>query len=271
MALGPSFAVRLLIVSFSIATATISSAQNCAAGPAAGRSNLALASGVVSVAALRVPQGAWAHLGRAAEAAHLGQEAQFSREIDQALKIAPTFAEAYLLRASWEVALRRNQAAIEDVLLAQQLRPGIFWGGVILAGAYNGLRRYADAATVLQGLRNIEHDTWQAKYEMARAAIGLKDASEALRWGTAAFRSAPENCLDARLLLADGYLLTHRWTDAMTQLQSYIDSKLPQDHRAEVLAMMERIRLRVEQEEHSNVALAEPARTGSSPGGQSPR
>jgi len=192
----------------------------------------------VSVASLRIPEKAWTHYEKAHDALQTNHLEEYDRETAKALQIAPAFAAVYLLRATHELSVHRFDVAIADVLAAQRIEPGTAWSGVLLASAYNGSRRFDDAAAILRNLAGAEADTWQAKYEWTRAAIGRGDVAAALRWSEMALDMAPEGCAEAHLLRANALNLAQRWPAAIAELEAYLDSGNPR-HRAEVLALLE--------------------------------
>jgi tetratricopeptide (TPR) repeat protein len=195
----------------------------------------------VSVASLRIPEKAWTHYERAQDALQANHLEEYERETAKALQIAPKFAAVYLLRATHELRVHHCDVAIADVLAAQRIEPGAAWSGVLLASAYNGTRRFDDAAVILKNLVGAEADTWQAKYEWTRAAIGRGDVEGALHWSEMALDMAPEGCAEVHLLRANALNLAQRWPAAIAELQTYLDSGNPR-HRAEVLVLLERTR-----------------------------
>lgn len=197
----------------------------------------------VSVTTLRIPEKAWTHFDRALEAMQAKRMREYERETAKALAIAPAFADVYLLRAIHEVSEHQFDAAIADVEQARRVEPGISWAGVILASAYNGEHRWADAVVILDNLHGAEADTWQARYERTRSAIGGRDVEEALHWSEQTVSMAPANFAEVHLLRADALSLARRWPAAITEMETYLDAEQAQPHRAEVLAMLEHARL----------------------------
>jgi predicted Zn-dependent protease len=200
----------------------------------------------VTVASLRVPQAAWKHFDRAKSAEEHNRPEEFERETAKALEIAPDFAEIHMLRAKQLARARRFTEEVDEAIAARRADPGVMWAGVMLAGAYNSLRRYKDARLVLDTEHGIEADSWQAMYERARAEVGLRNAEAALHWSGMMLKAAPEKFPDARLVRANALMLAERWSEAKTQMQIYLQSKPPQDHRTEVLAMQKLVAARIE-------------------------
>ena len=60
---------------------------------------------------------------------------------------------------------------------------------------------------VVLSLDGSEAECWQAKYEHARAAIGLGDLDEALKWSSDAWEAAPHDFTDAILMRANALML----------------------------------------------------------------
>jgi tetratricopeptide (TPR) repeat protein len=196
----------------------------------------------ISVASLKIPEKAWIHYEKAREAAQENRIDAYERETRKALEIAPAFAEVYVLRASYELNLRRYDAAIADAVEARRIQPGVEWAGVVLAGAYNGAHRYVDASVIAENLHGSEAGTWQAKYERARAAIGRGDVEGAMRWSASAVATAPEDCAEVHLLRANALSMTRRWPAAIVELETYLDLDKGPQHRAEVQVLLERTR-----------------------------
>jgi len=200
----------------------------------------------VTVASLRIPQAAWKHFDKAKSADEHNRPEEFQRETAKALEIAPQFAEIHLLRAKQLAREKKFAEEADEVVSARSSDPGVMWAGVMLAGAYNGLRRYNDARLVLDAERGIEADSWQAMYERARAEIGLRHAEAALRWSGMVLRSAPGEFADARLVRANALMLSERWSEAKIQMEMYLESNSSQEHRVQVLAMRDVLTAKIE-------------------------
>lgn len=244
-----------MILGVICAVATVLSAVGARAQQMPQRFNVPPSAGAtVSVATLRVPDKAWKHFAKAKSAAEHNRPDESSREIAQALAIAPDFAAAYLLRADLQVKQHAFAEAIDSVAQARRSEPEIPLAGILLAGAYNGLHRYSDAILVLEKLHGAEAQSWQATYERARAATGLSDIDEALRYSARALESAPEHFPDVYLVRANALMLAHRWTDAEVQLQTYLTASGPILHRDEVSTALIAVHERIRERDLANVA-----------------
>jgi len=208
----------------------------------------------VSVATLRVPEKAWKHFDKAQDALDHNRLAESDRETAKAIAIAPDFAAAYLLRADSELRANSYAAAVADVKEARRVEPDLMWSGIVLAGAYNGMRQYEDARLVLSRLHGPEAQSWQAAYERARTATGLNDVDGALHWSAVAVDSAPEKFLDVLLLRSNALVKAKRWTDAQTELELYLQLKGTVERRADVVATLERVKGLAREDELQKVA-----------------
>ena len=194
----------------------------------------------VSVASLRIPEKAWQHFSKATSLIHRNRLAEADLETQKAIAIAPDFAAAHLLRANVQVREHSFLAATASVAEARRTSPDLQWSGVVLAGALNGLRRYQEARAALEALTGDEARSWQASYERARSAIGLHDTSEALRWSEAALAGAPADFTDALVVRANSLTLACRWSEAASQLVTYLQTEGSSLRRTEVLTALER-------------------------------
>ena len=218
---------------FAIASAGVGRGQLMTPDPTLGQGHTYTYRGpaTISVAALKIPASAWKHFEKARSLALKHRPAESEKESAKALAIAPAFAAAHVLQASQQLALQNFAGAIANVDEARKSEPGAQWSGLILAGAYNSLHRYSEALEVILSLDGAEAECWQAKYEHARAAIGLGDVDEALKWSSVAFEAAPRDFADAILVRANALMLAQHWTDASDKLSAYLAKPGAQPHR----------------------------------------
>ena len=202
----------------------------------------------ISVATLKIPATAWKHFEKARSLAVKHRPAESEKESEKALAIAPTFAAARILQASQQLALRDFTGAIESVDRARKSEPDAQWSGLVLAGAYNSLHRYGDAMDVVLSLDGSEAECWQAKYEHARAAIGLGDLDEALKWSSDAWEAAPHDFTDAILMRANALMLAKHWAEASDKLYAYLARPGAEPHREEAQAALSRVTQRMKED-----------------------
>jgi len=208
----------------------------------------------VSIATLQVPEQAWKHFEKARVLAIKHKPAESEQESAKALAIAPRFAAAHLLLASQELLLRQFDDVVANVVAARTTDPDAPWAAVLLAGAYNGMRRFKEALAALDDVSGAEAESWQTKYERARAATGLGDVEEALRWSEETLSIAPRDVIDAILVRANALMLAHRWSEAADQLSAYLATPAPLAHKDEALRALAVSTSRLHAEEPVNLA-----------------
>lgn len=169
----------------------------------------------------------------------MGHVDDFDRAMLKVLAIDPHFGEAYLLRAAQENTERHYEAALTDTFLAEHLDPGLTWAKVVRAGALNSLHRFADAWAVLETLDWAEAQTWEAKYERTRTALGRGDLPGSLRWSAETLKAAPSFELDSALVLRGNALQqAGRYAEAIPFWREYLASPRRQVYRQQVLAKL---------------------------------
>ncbi|GAC1649378.1 MAG: hypothetical protein NVS9B15_08580 [Acidobacteriaceae bacterium] len=196
----------------------------------------------ISAADLQIPAKAWDHFEKARTASATNNPRTVQTEIAQALAIAPRFGEAYLLLAAQQVRDRQYNSALQTIAAARELQPNLGWASVIVASALNQLGRFDEAAAELNRARAEEGDTWQAKFERARAETGRRDIEAALHWSLLAVESAPIGCTDARVVRANALQLAGRRAEAVHELETYLQLDRQGTSRAQVVAALDRIR-----------------------------
>ncbi len=193
----------------------------------------------VSLATLRVSARARAAYELARLAHRDRRDRECDRELAEALKSSPQFPEAFLLRAVRGIEQRRFEWALADANEAARLDPGLIWTPIVMAQAYNGTLRYRDAMRTLDALQGAASTSWQAKYERARAEVGLRHVEAAIYWSAQTLATAPAACPQAHLLYANALQLTGQWLEASRQMALYLASTPPsQPYRREVLAAL---------------------------------
>ncbi len=164
------------------------------------------------------------HYRAAREAALAHQAGAYERECGQALTLAPSAGEIFLLRATQEVAAARYDAAIWDIAKAQSLRPRIAFGTTILASTLNGMRLYEDAFLALRDMEAPEGESWQAMYERARAEVGMGDLQSSDIWSQRVLAAAPPTFSGAHLVRGQALAIAARWEEARVELALYQQS-----------------------------------------------
>lgn len=210
----------------------------------------------VSVASLRVSPKAREHYEKARHAAQEHRDGVYEREISKALAISPAFPEAYVLMADRDNKAYHYEDAIEHAAHARALDPSDAWAPIVLASAYNGLRRYDDAFLLLETLNRVTATHWQAQYEMARAETGRGDVEGALRWSRMALAAAPASWADAHLVMANALQLASQWREACREMELYLAADTTPAHKAAVEIALQHARQIAEQQEQERGKVA---------------
>jgi len=126
----------------------------------------------VSAQALRVPAKAWAYLKLARVKFSKSNFAGAQREIDRALQVDSTCAEAFSMRAFLRLSSRDFNGAIEDATRALALDPSDANANLALATAYNSVSEFQKAEAAAQQALGMRPDFWQGRLEMAKALYG---------------------------------------------------------------------------------------------------
>jgi hypothetical protein len=136
---------------------------------------------IVSAKGLGVPAKARRHLAAAnrdfAKLEFDGAE----REIDNALRVDPAFAQAYAMRAFVRLAEKDPNAAVEDARRAVSLDADDAESFVALAMSYNSLQEFPKAEDAAWHALSLRPDSWQGRLELAKSFYGQREFVLALR------------------------------------------------------------------------------------------
>ena len=209
----------------------------------------------VSVGLLRVSPKARQHFEKARLASERNQMDVFEREAAQALAAEPKYGEVYLLRAAVQLRSGRPEVALETVVGARAMQTDLPWSGVLMASIFNYQHRYREAMGELDRARGEEADSWQAKYERARAETGLRNPEDAIHWSELAVAAAPVGCTDVRLVRANAFQMAGRQREALVELEAFLALDRRGVHRPEVLAAIEQAHQRSEEQGSGLIAM----------------
>jgi len=193
----------------------------------------------ISAAELRIPEKARQHFEKARTASERKEPDTFARESAKALAVAPRYADVYLLRAAWELREGRYEAVLDTVAQARTIQSQLPWSAILIASALNQLHRYTEAVAELDRARSEEADSWQARYERARAETGRHDVGAALHWSELAVAAAPVGCTDARLVRANALQLAGQQTAVIAELETYLTLDRQGTRRTQVQALIQ--------------------------------
>jgi tetratricopeptide (TPR) repeat protein len=144
------------------------------AGPAAGRY-------IVSAKRLEVPAKARTRLAIAQREFKQTKFDEAERAIDGALRIDPTFAQAFTMRAFIRLAEKELNGAAEDARHAISLDVSDAESYVALAMSCNSLREFQEAEDAAWRALSMRPDSWQGRLELAKSFYGQREFVLALR------------------------------------------------------------------------------------------
>jgi tetratricopeptide (TPR) repeat protein len=181
----------------------------------------------VSVQQMQVPSRARSSLKRAREALAKQRVEEAWKEVDKALSIYPTYAEALMLRGVLK--LERNDAAGARADMEEAVKddPGFHMGYIVLGAAYNRLSLFDDAVRVLDRGIAMSPTSWQGYYEMGKAYLAKGEFQTAVRQLEKAQQFAPDTYGPLHLVKAHALLGLQAYNDAVAELEAYL-SKNPQ-------------------------------------------
>ena len=196
----------------------------------------------VSVAQYKVP-------GKARDAFHKAEKA-FSKQkfdeagadLDKALGIYPQYAEALTLRAILRLDHHNMQDAAADLDQAVKCDPNYGLAYVVMGAAYNLTSKYDDAIRSLQRGTALSPASWQAHYELAKAFLGKGDYESALRNIVHASQMAPSDYAPIHLLRAHALLGMKSYSDAMVELENYLEKTPEGENKAQVRHELEQVK-----------------------------
>lgn len=127
---------------------------------------------VVSVRHLRVPPRAVSHLEAAQKRFAKMQLAQTSVEIDRAIDIYPSFAEAFRMKALVSLAEKDFTGSVESAAHAISLDVADAYSWVALATAFNSLNEWPEAEAAASQALALDPSAWQGQLELAKSFYG---------------------------------------------------------------------------------------------------
>jgi tetratricopeptide (TPR) repeat protein len=129
----------------------------------------------VSVQRLSIPAEVRSHLKSARKEFGRMNLSGAAGEIDRALRIAPTCAQAFSMRAFIELAGGDFRGAVADAAHAAFLDSNDAQSYIALANAYNSLKEFSKASDAAGKALGIDSQSWQARLEMAKSLYGQSE------------------------------------------------------------------------------------------------
>ena len=176
----------------------------------------------VSVANLKVPGKAKSSLHKAQEYVEKGRLEDGRKELQKALQVYPTYAEAYTLLGIIDLDQQDTNGATASLEKAITYDPNSALAFMALGGAYNVTRKYDDAVRALNSAIRLAPQSWQAYFEMAKACLGKQDFSNALQQVTKAEQLATREFPTMHLVKANALLGLKEYGKAAAELETYL-------------------------------------------------
>jgi tetratricopeptide (TPR) repeat protein len=143
-------------------------------------------------------------------------------QFQKAIKISPTYYEAYAEAGVAEVNLNKPEDAEKDLNKSVELSEGKYPAALFyLAGLQNNQRKFDDALQTAQKGIALDGNAWRGQFEMARALTGLKRADEALPYAKHAAELAPDNS-QMYIVLMNANIGAHRYADAVAAIDAFL-------------------------------------------------
>jgi len=196
----------------------------------------------ISVAAYKVPSKARDEYKKAEEAISKGKNDEAQKHLAKALEIYPRYADAIAVGAVLKLDARDEQGAIADLQQAINYDENCAMAYLVMGAAFNRQAKFDDAIRALQRGETLSPNSWQAYFEMGKSLIGKAQYQDALRQLDKAQSLVPKDYALIHLVKAHAMLALNDYTDAMTELQQYLQKDPQGPHSAQAQKMLDQAR-----------------------------
>lgn len=177
----------------------------------------------VSVSQFRVPAKARKVFRKAEDALKKQKYDEAEKQVNEALQLFPTYADALTLRALLRLDGQRTQEALQDLQDAIKADANYPLAYVVMGAAFNRTSKFDDAVRALQRGIVLNPASWQAYFELGKAFVGKGEFADAIRSLDRAQQMAPDNYAPLHLVKAHALLAMKNYPDAMTELEKYLE------------------------------------------------
>jgi tetratricopeptide (TPR) repeat protein len=185
-------------------------------------------------------------------------------QFQKAIKIYPTYYEAYAEAGVAEVNLNQLDAAQQDLQKSIDMSEGKYPLAMFyMAGLFNNKRAFDDALTVGKKGNAIDENAWRGNFEIARALIGLKRGDEALPYAKKAVAGAPDNP-QMYVVLMNANLGAHDYAAALVAIDAFLKLNPSGQQADQVRHLREQVQVAAQRQAGATGA---PAATNSGPAG----
>ncbi|HYX71095.1 MAG TPA: tetratricopeptide repeat protein [Terriglobales bacterium] len=185
--------------------------------------NEADGSATVSVSQFRVPAKARDIYHKAERALDKQKYDEAEKQVNKALELFPAYADALTLRALLRLDAGRTPEALDDLQKAIHADASYALAYVVMGAAQNQTSKFDDAVRTLQRGISLNPASWQAYFEMGKAFVGKGDFPTAIRNLDQAQQMAPATYAPLHLVKAHALLGMKNYTDAMAELEKYLE------------------------------------------------
>jgi len=178
----------------------------------------------ITVAQYQVPEKAREELRKAREASTKGRMDEAQSHVAKALEIHPEYADALTFRAILRLTTKDTEGAVLDLQKAIQCDGSYAMAYMVLGSAFNIESKFDEAIRTLERGESLAPNAWQAYFELGKAYAGKADFKASLAQLNRAQTLAPDYHL-IRLVRAHVLMQLHQFTDAVADLQVYLEKK----------------------------------------------
>ena len=196
----------------------------------------------ISVAQFKVPPKARDEFKKAQEALTKGKNDEAQKHLARALEIYPKYADAITLGAILKLDGKNDQAAIADLQQAINYDQNCAMAYLVMGSALNTQSKYDDAIHSLERGEALSPNSWQAYFEMAKALVGKAQYQKALQQLDKAQALVSKDYPPIHLVRAHAMLALNNYSDAMTELQQYLEKEPKGPNSAQAQKLLDQAR-----------------------------
>jgi tetratricopeptide (TPR) repeat protein len=196
----------------------------------------------VSVAQYKVPTKARDELKKAQDALAKSKPDEAQKHLAKTLEIYPKYADAVAFRAILKIDAHDPQGALTDLQQAITYDQNCAMAYLIMGAVLNQQGKYDDAIRSLQRGEALSPNSWQAYFEMGKSLVGKNQNDQALRQLERAETLVPKEYPLIHLVKAHALLAMNNYSDAMTELQTYLQKEPQGPNRAQAQKMLDQAR-----------------------------
>jgi Tfp pilus assembly protein PilF len=200
----------------------------------------------ISVAQYKVPGKARDELKKANKLVGEQKPEEARKHLENALAIYPSYADAYTLRGILKMDAHDHDGALADLQKAIDADNNYALAYIVMGAVKNMDSKFDDAIRSLQRAETLAPTSWQACFEMAKALIGKAKYEDSLVQLGRAQALVQHDYPLIHLVKAHAMLALSNYSEAMTELQSYLAKEPTGPNSAQAQKMLDRARAFVE-------------------------